>query len=100
MLPQRDAQDVDTFELIQTCTYDPYNQKKKHKLPENLIMNLTGRKRNYGSFTVTEKFKSALHFNTAFGHTLSILYYQPLLTKITVIQYHFVKLSHMFIILM
>lgn len=40
-------------------------------------MNLTGRKRNYGSFTVTEKFKSALHFNTAFGHTPSTLYINP-----------------------
>lgn len=55
----------------------PYNQKKKHKLPENLIMNLTGRKRNYGSFTVTEKFKSALHLDTAFGHTLRILEMNP-----------------------
>ncbi len=60
-------------------------------------MNLTGRKRNYGSFTVTEKFKSALHFNIAFGHS-EYSVYEPSLTKITVTQYNFVKLSHMLII--
>lgn len=57
-------------------------------------MNLTGIKRNDGYFTVTEKFKSALHFNIAFGHTVSLLYMNTLLTKITVIQYHFVKFSY------
>lgn len=51
-------------------------------------MNLTGRKRNYGTFTVTEKFKSALHFNTAFGHS-EYSVYEPLLTKITVTQIPF-----------
>lgn len=54
-------------------------------------MNLTGRERNGGSFT--EKLKSALRINTAFGHS-EYSVYEPLLTKITVIQYHFVKLSH------
>lgn len=73
---------------------DSDNQKKKHKLPENLIMNLTGRKRNCGSFTVTEKFKSALHFNTAFGHTVSILYVNPCSQKSQLYNSIFVKLSH------
>lgn len=60
-------------------------------------MNLTGRKRNYRYFTVTEKFTSGLHFKPL-ASEYSV--YEPLLTKITVIQYHFVKLSHMLIILM
>lgn len=40
--------------------------EKKHKLPENWIMNLTGRERSHGFLTVTEKLKSALHFRFFF----------------------------------
>lgn len=67
--------------LIQMCDYNDKKRKKKQNLPENWTMNLTGRERN-GVFD----FKSALHFNTAFGHTLSPLS-EPLLTQITVIHF-------------
>lgn len=63
-------------------------------------MNLTGRKRKYRSFTVTEKFKSTLHLNTAFGHTVSILYMNPCSQKSQLYNTILLKLSHMLIILM